>query len=121
MKTSKRHQVFNYKHFIYCIHFLSIDFESRCPPFQEEDEQSVKTEYVDFDPAKHSPVFYGKMHQRIEADADPLKEIDPATSHPACAGFAFTDKPPASPPPPPPEPPHKDKCRSQKVVLSLAV
>lgn len=107
--------IFNWLYCYNLIHNLNLwkylDFDSRRPPFRDDDEQSVRTEYVDFDPSKHNPVFYGKMHEKVLADADPVLDIDPATSHPACAGFAFTEKPPASPPPPPPDAPNKDKCK----------
>lgn len=89
---------------------LSLEFASRSAPVRSDDEMSVKTEYQDFDPAKHNPVFYGKMHERVEADEDVMKELDAATSHPSCAGYTFTDKPPETPPSPPPTPPHKDAC-----------
>ncbi|CAC5409349.1 IQ domain-containing protein K [Mytilus coruscus] len=92
------------------------DFDSKRPPFRDDDEQSVRTEYIDFDPSKHTPVFYGKMHEKVLADADPIMDIDPATAHPACAGFAFTDKPPASPPPPSPDAPNKDKCSPREYL-----
>lgn len=90
---------------------FSLEFASRSAPVRSDDEMSVKTEYQDFDPAKHNPVFYGKMHERVEADEDVMKELDAATSHPSCAGYTFTDKPPETPPSPPPTPPHKDVCK----------
>ncbi|XP_041363702.1 IQ domain-containing protein K-like [Gigantopelta aegis] len=86
------------------------EFASRRPSFQEEDAQSVLTDYSDFDPARHNPVFYGQLHEKITADVDILSELDPAISHPACAGFVFTDKPPQSSPLPPPTPPDKKQC-----------
>lgn len=94
---------------------LSLEFASRSAPVRSDDEMSVKTEYQDFDPAKHNPVFYGKMHERVEADEDVMKELDAATSHPSCAGYTFTDKPPETPPSPPPTPPHKDACEYKDV------
>lgn len=94
---------------------MSLEFASRSAPVRSDDEMSVKTEYQDFDPAKHNPVFYGKMHERVEADEDVMKELDAATSHPSCAGYTFTDKPPETPPSPPPTPPHKDACEYKDV------
>lgn len=92
------------------------EFASRSAPVRSDDEMSVKTEYQDFDPAKHNPVFYGKMHERVEADEDVMKELDAATSHPSCAGYTFTDKPPKTPPSPPPTPPHKDACTPREYL-----
>lgn len=101
-------------HFLKLYHVflpLSLEFASRSAPVRSDDETSVRTEYQDFDPARHNPVFYGKMHERVEADEDVMKELDAATSHPSCAGYTFTDKPPETPPSPPPTPPHKDACK----------
>ncbi|XP_060074858.1 IQ domain-containing protein K-like [Ylistrum balloti] len=92
------------------------DFASRKPPFREDDDMSVRTDYVDYNPAKHNPVFYGKMHEHVVTDNDPMKDIDPSTTHPSCAGFAFTEKPPESPPPPPTPPPPKEKCNPREYL-----
>ena len=95
----------------YQIYYIS-EFASRNPPFREDDSVSVHTEYVDYNPAQHNPVFYGKMHQKVtNTDFDPFVDIDPAKTHPSCVGFAFTDRPPDSPPPPPTPPPHRTKCK----------
>ena len=91
------------------IHFFLAEFRSK-QQMRDDDEVSVATDYSDFDPARHHPVFYGHMHQFIATDFDPEKELDSAISHPACAGYAFTDKPPKPPTPPGPPPPDKDKC-----------
>lgn len=91
--------------------YLFLDFASRKPPFQDDDAVSVHTEYSDFDAGKHNPVFYGKMHHRVEVDSEPFEEVDISLGHPSCAGYAFVDKPPKSPSPPPPPAPNKDTCK----------
>lgn len=78
--------------------------------FREDDEVSVATDYQDYDPSKHNPVFYGKMHAQVTADADLLEDVDPAFVHPSVVGHTFTEKPPQTPPPPPPPIPTKDEC-----------
>ena len=90
--------------------FIS-EFASFKPPFREEDEQSVATDYQDYDPAKHNPVFYGNMHHPIQTDMSAVHEVDVAKSHPSVAGYSFTDKPPESPKPPPPPLPDKKTCK----------
>ncbi len=93
------------------IFVLNSDFASRCPPFRDDDEESVMTEKEDYDAAKFNPVFYGKMYSQVETDADPQALFDASTSHPSCVGYAFVDKPPQSPPPVPPTPPPKQTCK----------
>ena len=78
---------------------------------RDDDELSVATDYQDYDPAKHNPVFYGKMHYPIKGDGDPAEGVDVSVTHPSVIGYAFTDKPPKSPPPPPPPITPKEKCK----------
>lgn len=77
--------------------------------FRDDDEVSVATDYQDYDPAKHNPVFYGKMHAKVSADADLLEDMDPAAVHPSVVGYTFAQKPPQTPPPPPPPIPTKNE------------
>ncbi|XP_046355021.2 IQ domain-containing protein K-like [Haliotis rufescens] len=97
-------------------HEICKEIAGQRPPFREEDTSSVLTDYKDYDPALHHPVFFGKMHERIESDADPFAEIDVAKSHPSCVGYSFTQKPPKSPSPPPPPPPNKDTCTAREYL-----
>ncbi|XP_050392089.1 IQ domain-containing protein K isoform X1 [Patella vulgata] len=90
------------------------EYESRNPPFIDEETKSVNTDYEDFDPSKHNPVFYGKMHERIITDD--VIDVDVSISHPACAGFAFTEKPPCPPTPPSSPPPPKDTCTPREYL-----
>ncbi|XP_076461657.1 IQ domain-containing protein K-like [Babylonia areolata] len=83
------------------------EFRHREHP-KDEDQMSVATDYSDFDAARHNPVFYGRMHAKVSTDGD--VEFDPSIGHPACIGYAFTDKPPKPPTPPGPPPPDKKKC-----------
>ncbi|XP_064618066.1 IQ domain-containing protein K-like [Liolophura sinensis] len=92
------------------------DFASRKPPFQDDDAMSVHTEYSDFDPGKHNPVFYGNMHQKVEVDSEPFEEVDISMGHTSCAGYAFVEKPPKSPSPPPPPAPNKDTCTHREYL-----
>ena len=73
----------------------------------------MATEYSDFDASKHHPVFYGRMHAAISTDTAAAGELDPASSHPASLGYAFTEKPPKPPTPPAPAPPDVKKCKSK--------
>lgn len=89
------------------------EFRQKEKPVVEEDNDdraSVATDYSDFNPARHHPVFYGNMHARVPGDYSEQAEFDPAVSHPACVGFAFTDKAPKPATPPGPPPPDKKKC-----------
>lgn len=61
------------------------DFENRRALI---DKKNVK-EISDFDPAKHSPVFYGHSFSFVKVDDDRLLQYDPALSHPACVGFTI--------------------------------
>ncbi|CAL1530802.1 unnamed protein product [Lymnaea stagnalis] len=70
------------------------EFASQRPPFEEDtDRASVATDYSDYDPARHNPVFYGKMFTKVEIDEDVSVEFDPAISHPSCLGYSFAEKP----------------------------
>ncbi|KAK7507877.1 hypothetical protein BaRGS_00000842 [Batillaria attramentaria] len=85
------------------------EFESRRTPI-DDDQASVATDYQDFDPGKHNPVFYGCMHARIATDFDLAAEIDVGATHPSVIGYAFLEKPPKAQSPQPPPPPNKDTC-----------
>jgi len=78
---------------------------------RDEDESSVATDYQDFDPSRHNPVFYGKMFSRVPTDTQASQNVDVAQSHPSVIGYAFTEKPAKSPPPPPTPAPEKDQCK----------
>ena len=94
------------------------EFASFKPPFRDDDDDvSVTTDYQDYDPAKHNPVFYGNMHHQVTYDLDCMQDVDVAKSHPTVVGYAFTDKPPESPKPPPPPLPDKKTCKSGKLDL----
>jgi len=71
------------------------EFAQRRPPFnqpKDDDAESTATDYSDYDPTKHNPVFYGKMFASVPTDEDPNNEFDPSTTHPSCVGHTFTDK-----------------------------
>ncbi|XP_045213329.1 IQ domain-containing protein K-like isoform X2 [Mercenaria mercenaria] len=84
--------------------------------YREDDEVSVATDYQDYDPAKHNPVFYGRMHSRVPVDCDPREDVDPAVIHPSVIGYSFTEKPPKTPPPPPPPVPSKEECSPREYL-----
>ena len=94
-----------------CINILLSEFAAFRPPFKDDDEVSLSTDYQDFDSAKHNPVFYGNMHEQITTDMDCMQDVDVSKSHPSVIGYAFTDKPPASPKSPPPPLPDKKTCK----------
>ncbi|XP_025095674.1 IQ domain-containing protein K-like [Pomacea canaliculata] len=85
------------------------EFQSRRPSY-DDDAASVSTDYEDFDPAKHTPVFYGQMHAKVTVDFDVAAEVDPAISHPSCIGYAFCQKPSTTKPPQSQPAPPKDTC-----------
>lgn len=94
--------------------FVSVTFTtefSSYKDFRDEDEMSVATDYQDYDPAKHNPVFFGKMHSKIPIDTNPEEDVDTAIVHPSVIGYAFTEKPVKSPSPPPTPVPSKDECK----------
>ncbi|KAK3784066.1 hypothetical protein RRG08_025259 [Elysia crispata] len=88
------------------------EFASKRPPFdRDDDNESITTDYVDYDPALHHPVFYGKMFSGVgNIDSDAAAEFDAAISHPSSVGYSFTNKPPPVAPPPPPQPPCRFLC-----------
>ena len=80
---------------------------------------SVATDYQDYDPAKHNPVFYGCMHHPVQTDSDIMQDVDVSKSHPSVIGYAFTEKPPESPVLPPPPLPDKKTCKFNFVVVNF--
>ena len=90
-----------------------LEFALMRPPFHLDDDQaSVVTEIIDYNPAAHSPVMFGHMYEKVEqADTDILSEFDPAVSHPATAGYTLVEKPSREPTPPPGPKPPKDTCK----------
>ncbi|XP_060553480.1 IQ domain-containing protein K-like [Ruditapes philippinarum] len=84
--------------------------------YRDDDEVSVATDYQDYDPAKHNPVFYGKMHYPVNVDSDVREDVDPAVTHPSVIGYSFTEKPPKTPPPPPPPVPSKEECSPREYL-----
>ncbi|XP_070580115.1 IQ domain-containing protein K-like [Ptychodera flava] len=93
------------------------EFALQRPPFQlEDDAASVVTDIIQYDPAAHTPVIYGKMMRKIDTDCDPVDDFDPALSHPALVGHTILEKPPKSPPPTPPPPPPKDTCSPREYL-----
>ncbi|XP_052779036.1 IQ domain-containing protein K-like [Mya arenaria] len=91
-------------------------YEEICKEFsgykqiREDDELSVATDYQDYDPSKHNPVFFGKMYSHIPTDTLAYEEVDVAQTHPSVIGYAFTEKPTKSPSPPPTPVPSKYEC-----------
>ncbi|PAA76043.1 hypothetical protein BOX15_Mlig034415g3, partial [Macrostomum lignano] len=85
------------------------------PPFPDEDAQSASTTKSDYDPKKHTPVFYGKLHHQLPCNDGSL-DFDPAVSHPATFGFALLDRPPQPPPEPPCPPPDRKKCSPREYL-----
>ena len=59
------------------------------------------------------------MHYKIPVDADLLKDVNVAVTHPSVIGYAFTEKPPKSPPLPPPPLPEKDQCKDKAYKMYL--
>lgn len=89
------------------------------PPFHDDDQLSVATVLEDFDPSKHSPVFFGNMmHKKINTDEPATNEFNPSVSHPACVGYAFVSRPPPATPPISPSPPDKRLCKYRQVYWS---
>lgn len=62
---------------------FATDFENRRVLADKKNAKEIS----DFDPAKHSPVFYGHSFAFVKVDDDRLLSYDPAISHPACVGF----------------------------------
>jgi len=87
------------------------EFAQRKPPFgTDDDAASVTTDYSDYDPARHNPVFYGKMFAPVITDEDPKTDFDASATHPSCIGYTFTEKPPKASSPPPALPPNRKTC-----------
>lgn len=82
----------------------------------DDDHLSTSPIEVDYNADKHTPVFFGTMHKRIEIDGSVEQDFDSALSHPACVGYAFVDKPPDLPLPEPPMPPDQRKCSPQEYL-----
>lgn len=86
------------------------EFAAKRPTLElDDDSNSVKTSYTNYDPARHNPVFYGKMYARVNTDCS-QGDFDSGNSHPACCGFAFTEKPPESTSLQPPLCPNRKTC-----------
>lgn len=80
------------------------------PPFEDRLRKDV--DLVDYDPCKHTPVFYGKMHEKIQStDVSLENEFDAATSHPACVGHTFVSESPPEQEAPAPQLPDKATCK----------
>ncbi|XP_038675179.1 IQ domain-containing protein K [Scyliorhinus canicula] len=101
---------------------ICAEFEAISSHFFEDsrpDTASVSTEISQYDPSKHSPVFYGHMVAKLSVDTSVVENFNAAYSHPALLGYAVVQKPPppASPPSPPPTPPPDQKTCSPKQYL----
>lgn len=83
------------------------EFASKRPPFPSAEKPDAGI-WQDFNPAYHNPVFYGKMHAKVDVDDDNVAELDAAISHPSISGYALVDRC-ATPPPPSPQPPPDPK------------
>ena len=61
------------------------EFANERPPFKDDDEVSVHTNYSDYDPTKHNPVFFqnGQMHSRVPVDGLELEDFDASKFHPS--------------------------------------
>ncbi|XP_043568112.1 IQ domain-containing protein K isoform X1 [Chiloscyllium plagiosum] len=89
---------------------ICAEFEAISSHFLEDstpDTASVSTKISQYDPSKHSPVFYGHMVAKVSVDTSVLENFNAEYSHPAFLGHAIVQKPPPppSPPPTPPVPP----------------
>lgn len=94
------------------------EHEQQIPTYQEPELESVNTDLHDYDPSKHTPIFYGPMHLKLETDIDIINEVDPSISHPASVGHAFINKPPQSPPVSPRPLPDHEKCSPKEYLQS---
>ncbi|KAF6023257.1 IQCK [Bugula neritina] len=91
------------------------EYESKRPPFEDKTKKEV--EFVNYDAGKHTPVFYGKMHEKINSvDVDLKTEFNSSHSHPACVGHTFVEPTKVQPTETKPELPNRDKC-SPRVYL----
>lgn len=80
------------------------------PPF--EDKLKKDADLIDYNPSKHTPVFYGKMHEKVlSIDANVESELDASVSHPACVGHTFVDPAPPAPPKSLPTLPDRHECK----------
>lgn len=89
------------------------DFAQQRPPFSQQnddDSESITTDYSDYDPTRHNPVFYGKMFAPVPTDEDPNNGFDASTTHPSCIGHTFTDKKTRTKSPPLVLPPNRSQC-----------
>uniref|UniRef100_A0A0B6ZA78 IQ domain-containing protein K n=1 Tax=Arion vulgaris TaxID=1028688 RepID=A0A0B6ZA78_9EUPU len=87
------------------------EFALQRPPFDpDDDNESVTTEYDEFNPAKHNPVFYGKMYAKVDVDSDINADFDSSLSHPSCVGYSFINKPPKLDKTPAAMPPNRFTC-----------
>ena len=90
---------------------LVAEAESMRPPFRDDDEVSIHTVLEDYNPAIHTPVFYGDfMHKRVSVDQLVADDFDPSVSHPAFVGYALVTRPPPEAPLVPAPLPDKCKC-----------
>ncbi|XP_078097078.1 IQ domain-containing protein K isoform X2 [Mustelus asterias] len=105
---------------------ICAEFEAISSHFLEDsrpETASVSTEISQYDPSKHSPVFYGHMVAKVSVDTSVLENFNAEYSHPAFLGYAVVQKPPppASPPPPPPIPPPDEKTCSSRQYLEYYI
>jgi len=88
-----------------------LEYESKRPPFEDKTKKEV--EFVNYDAGKHTPVFYGKMHEKINSvDVDLKTEFNSSHSHPACVGHTFVEPTKVQPTETKPELPNRDKCKT---------
>lgn len=86
-----------------------LEYESKRPPF--EDKLRKDADLVNYDACKYTPVFYGKMYEKIQhTDADLSNEFDAALAHPACVGHTFVAESPPEKQADAPEPPCRVSC-----------
>ncbi|CAD5125682.1 DgyrCDS13885 [Dimorphilus gyrociliatus] len=95
-------------------HIIALsEFSSRRPPFYDYEKERENCVYKKFDSSKHSPVFYGKLHARVDGDFCLEDEFDASVSHPATIGVSLVDEPTPPPPPAPKSPPPKENCTAR--------
>lgn len=93
------------------------EFALMRPPFKiEEDNESIATDIIEYNPAAHSPVMFGHIAEKVDVDSSVTENFDPAVSHPACVGYTLQTKPPRTPSPPPPPPPDKENCTPREYL-----
>ncbi|XP_059165386.1 IQ domain-containing protein K-like isoform X2 [Physella acuta] len=91
----------------------------KAPPELNDESGSVATLYDDYDPAKHNPVFYGRMFAKVTADVDVTTDFDPTIGHPSCLGYTFSDKPPKTEKPSTPPPQDRFQCTPTEYLNSF--